>query len=176
MFDRQLERVLFYMLQCKQMYFQSRKLTNIFYFGARFIHSLPLSVFTIELVARLGNYLFSDCKVSGTIARKTGLHVHVFGLRAVCAINFSRDQSSDKLINFLDSQLDTRDSRLDPRDSILETIEYRVSRLEGLSTYFWVVLYVCHNFLCGNDMGSQVQHHMVSSYGKCMGLSAVLSP
>ena len=98
---------------------------------------MPLSVFTIESVARLGNYLFSDCKVSGTIARKTGLHVHVFGLRAVCAINFSRDQSSDKLINFLDSQLDTRDSRLDPRDSRLNTwyskllrIEYRVSRLE----------------------------------------------
>ena len=35
-----LERVLFFTLQCKQMYFQSRKLTNIFYFGGRFIHSL----------------------------------------------------------------------------------------------------------------------------------------
>ena len=34
------------------------------------------------------------------------LHVHVFGLRPVCTINFSRDQSSDKLINFLDSRLD----------------------------------------------------------------------
>ena len=52
--------------------------------------------------------------MSGTIARKTG------SLQPVCAINFSRDQSSDKLINFLDSQLETRDSR----------IEYRVSRLE----------------------------------------------
>ena len=87
---------------------------------------------------QLGNYLFSDSKVSGTIPRKTdSLHVHVFGLRPVCAINFSRDQSSAKLINFLDSRLDTRDSRLDPRDSRLETrysklsrIEYRVSRLE----------------------------------------------
>ena len=59
--------------------------------------------------------------MSGTIARKTGLHVHVFGLRAVCAINFSRDQSSDKLINFLDSQLETR-------VPLLETIEDRVSR------------------------------------------------
>ena len=57
---------------------------------------------------QLGNYLFSDSKVSGTIARKTdSLHVHVFGLRPVCAINFSRDQSSAKLINFLDSRLET---------------------------------------------------------------------
>ena len=82
---------------------------------------------------QLGNYLFSDSKVSGTIARKTdSLHVHIFGLRPVCAINFSRDQSSAQLINFLDSRLDTRDSRLDPWDSRLETqnIEYRVSRLE----------------------------------------------
>ena len=54
----------------------------------------------------LVNYLFSDSKVSGTIARKTDrLHVHVFGLRPVCAINFSRDQSSAKLINFLGSML-----------------------------------------------------------------------
>ena len=76
--------------------------------------------------------------MSGTIARKTdNLHVHVFGLRPVCAINFSRDQSSAKLINFLDSRLDTRDSRLETRssrletrDSILEIIEDRVSSLE----------------------------------------------
>ena len=79
---------------------------------------------------QLGNYLFSDSKVSGTIAPKTdSLHVHIFGLRPVCAINFSRDQSSTKLINFLDSRLDTRDSRLGTRN-------YRGSRLEGLSTYF----------------------------------------
>ena len=58
---------------------------------------------------QFGNYLFSDSKVSGTIACKTdSLHVHVFGLRPVCAVNFSRDQSSAKLINFLDSRLDTR--------------------------------------------------------------------
>ena len=87
-------------------------------------------MFTIESVAR--NYLFSDSKVSGTIARKTGsLHVHVFGLRPVCAINFSRDQSSNKLINFLDSRLDTRDSRLDPRDSRLDTRNYRGSSIES---------------------------------------------
>ena len=56
-----LECVLFSTLQCKRMYFQSTKLANIFYFGATFIHSLafdrnltlmPLSVFTIESVAR----------------------------------------------------------------------------------------------------------------------------
>ena len=115
------------------MYFQSRKLTNIFYFGARFIHSLAQPIATKHPRAlicvynrigctQLGNYLFSDSKVSGTIAHETGsLHVHVFGLWPMCAINFSRDQSSDKLINFLNSQLD-------PRDSILETIEDRVSR------------------------------------------------
>jgi len=80
--------------------------------------------------------------VSGTIARKTGiLPVHVFGLWPVSAINFSRDQSSNKLIIFLDSQLDTRDSRLDPLDLRLDTrnyrgsrIEYRVSRLEAQGT------------------------------------------
>ena len=48
---------------------------------------MHLSVFTIESVARLGNYLFSDCNVSGTFARKTGsLHVRVFGLRPVWVI------------------------------------------------------------------------------------------
>ena len=77
---------------------------------------------------QLGNlYLFSDSKVGRTIiiARKTGsLHLHVFGLRPVCTINFSRDQSSDKLINFLDSRLDTRDSILETRDSILDTRNY----------------------------------------------------
>ena len=91
---------------------------------------VPLSVFTIESVAR--NYLFSDSKVSGTIARKTGsLHVHVFGLRPVCAINFLRDQSSNKLINFLDSRLDTRYSILETRDSILDTRNYRGSSIES---------------------------------------------
>ena len=75
--------------------------------------------------------------MSGTIARKTGsLHVHVFGLRPVCAINFSRDQSSNKLISFLDLRFDPRDSRLDTRYSKLSRIEARGSRLEGLSTYF----------------------------------------
>ena len=38
------------------------------------------------------------------------------------------------LINFLNSQLDTRDSRLETRDSILETIEDRVSSLEARGT------------------------------------------
>ena len=77
--------------------------------------------------------------MSGTIAHKTGsLHVHVpvFRLRPVSAINFSRDQSSDKLINFLDSRLDTRDSRLDTRNYRVSSLEARASRLEGLSTYF----------------------------------------
>ena len=74
--------------------------------------------------------------MSRMIARKTEtLHVHVFGLRPVCAINFSRDQSSGKLINFLDSRLETRYSKL-------SRIESRGSRLEGLSTYFWAVLYM----------------------------------
>ena len=87
---------------------------------------VPLSVFTIESVAR--NYLFSDSKVSGTIARKTGsLHVHVFGLRPVCAINFSRDQSSNKLINFLDLRLETRNYRG-------SSIESRGSRIQARGT------------------------------------------
>ena len=54
--------------------------------------------------------------MNGTITRKTGsLHVHVFGLRPVC----------DKLINFLDSQLQTRNSRLDPRNYRRSSIESR---------------------------------------------------
>ena len=78
---------------------------------------------------QLGNYLFSDSKVSETIARKTdSLHVHVFGLRPVCTINFARDQSSAKLINFLDSRLDTQDSRLDTRNYRGSSIESRGSR------------------------------------------------
>ena len=107
---------------------------------------MPLSVFSIiELVTRnLLNYLFSDSKVSGKIACKSGiLLVHVIGLWPVCAINLWRDQSSDKLIIFLDLQLDTRDLRLDPPDSRLDARNYGVSslkargfRLEGLSTYF----------------------------------------
>ena len=84
---------------------------------------------------QLGNYLFSDSKVSGTIARKTdSLHVHIFGLRPVCAIYFSRDQSSAKLINFLDSRLQTRSSRLKTRYSKFSRIEYRGSRIEARGT------------------------------------------
>ena len=59
--------------------------------------------------------------MSRTIARKTGsLHVHIFGLQPVCAIIFSRDQSSDKLINFLVSRLDYRGSSLKSRGSRIE--------------------------------------------------------
>ena len=114
-----LERVLFFTLQANVFSIDKTHQHILFW---RHIHSfvsirsqlntlVPLSVFTIESVAC--NSLFSDSKVSGTIARKTGsLHVHVFGLRPVCAINFSRDQSSNKLINFLDSRLETRYSKL----------------------------------------------------------------
>ena len=116
-----LERVLFFTLQCKRMYFQSTKLTNILFW--RDIRAL-ICVYNRIGRTQLGNYLFSDSKVSGTIARKTdNLHVHVFCLRPICAINFSRDQSSAKLINFLDSRIDTR-------DSILKIIKDRVSSLE----------------------------------------------
>ena len=117
------------------MYFQSRKLTNIFYFGGRFIHALmPLQCICVyNRIGRtqLGNYLFFGFQSEWNDCLQDCL-------RAVCAVNFSRDQSSDKLINFLDSQLDTRDSRLDPRG--LDTRNYWGSSLEGLSTYFWAVL------------------------------------
>ena len=63
----------------------------------------------------------NDCKTGG-------LHVLVFGLRPV----FLRDQSSDKLINFLDSQLDTRDSRLDTRNYQGSRLEDRGSRVNLL--------------------------------------------
>ena len=49
---------------------------------------------------------------------------YTFGLRPAC----------DKLINFLDSQLETRDSRLETRDLRLKTIESRSSRIEAQGT------------------------------------------
>ena len=71
--------------------------------------------------------------MSGTIARKTAsLHVHVFGLRPICAVNFSRDRSSGKLIKTFSTQT----LILETRDLKLSRITYQVSRLEELSTYF----------------------------------------
>ena len=76
-----------------------------------------VSVFKIESGSRtqLGNLFFGFQSKRNDCSQDC--------LRPVCVINFSKDQSSDKLINFLDSQLDTRDSKL-------SRIEYRVSRLE----------------------------------------------
>ena len=129
MFDRQLEHVLFFTLQCKRMYFQSRKLTNIFYFGGRFFHSLAKKIATKHPRA-----LTDECICAYNRIGRTQLGNYLFfgfqSERNICAIILLRDHSSNKLINFLDSQLDTRDSRLDPRDSILETIKDQVSRLE----------------------------------------------
>ena len=82
-----------------------------------------------------------DCPKTGS------LHVHVFGLRPVCSINFSRDHSSDKLIDFLDSQLETHYSILKTNEDRGSSLEAQGSRLKGLSTYFWAVLYIskrCH--------------------------------
>ena len=118
------------------MYFQSTKTHQHFILARHSFVSIRSQLNIRALICvynrigrtQLGNYLFSDSKVSGTIARKTdSLHVHVFGLRPVCAINFLRDQSSAKLINFLDSRLETRYSKL-------SRIEYRVSRLEARGT------------------------------------------
>ena len=69
---------------------------------------------------------------------------------AVCLMNcFLWDQSSDKLIIFLDLTLDSRNSRIDSQASRLDSwkfwdsrTESRESRREWLSTYFWGVLYV----------------------------------
>ena len=127
----------FFTLQCKRMYFQLTKLTNIFYFGVTFIHSLafdcnktfvPLSVFTIESVAR-NVVIFSDSKVSRTIARKTdSLHVHVLFF-LVCGLFV---QLISREISQAPSSLtfSTRDSILETCYSKLSRIEYRVSRLE----------------------------------------------
>ena len=126
----------FFALQYKRMYFQSRKLTNImilFYF-----HSfVSINVATkhprafICVYNRIGRTHFGNCQRQRNDCSQDW--------QPVCSIYFSRDQSSDKLINFLDLQLDTRETRY----SILKTIEVRVSRLEarvlrieGLSTYF----------------------------------------
>ena len=120
----------FFTLQCKRMYFQSRKLTNIIILFWREIHSfvsINIARALICVYNRIGRTHFCNYQRERNDCSQDW--------QAVCAIYFSRDQSSDKLINFLDSQLDTRDSR-HPRDSILETIEDQVSSLEGLSTCF----------------------------------------
>ena len=119
----------FFTLQCKQMYFQSRKLTNIIILFWREIHSfVSKNVATkhpcalICVYNRIGRTHFGNCQRQRNDCSQYW--------QPVCAIYFSRDQSSDKLINFPDSQLDTRDSILETQDSILETIEDRVSSLE----------------------------------------------
>ena len=117
---------MFFFSRCneKRMYFQSKKLTNVIILFWREIYSFfsiniatkhPRAL-TIESVARI----LVITKESGTIARKTG--------SPLCAIYSSRDQSSDMLTNFLDSQLDTQGSILETRGLILETIEDRGSR------------------------------------------------
>ena len=117
-FDRQLEHVLFHAAMQVNVFSIDKTHQHILF--CREIHSFvsirsQLNSLLIALIGvhnqisrtQLGNYLFSDSKVSGTMARKTGsLHVHIFGLWPVRAINFSRDQSIDKLINFLDSILE----------------------------------------------------------------------
>ena len=82
---------------------------------------MPLSVFTIESVARI----LVIAKDSGTIARKTGSPFVQF-------ISLEISQATSSLtFSTLNSILETRYSRLDPRDSILDTIEDRVSSLES---------------------------------------------
>ena len=92
---------------------------------------MPLSVFTIESVA----LILVIAKDSRTIVRKTGSPFVQFISREISQATSSLTFSTRNSI------LDTRDSRLDPRDSRLDTRNYRGSRLEGLSTYFWAVLY-----------------------------------
>ena len=94
---------------------------------------MPLSVFTIESVARI----LVITKESGTIARETGSPFVQFISREISQATISLTFSTRNSI------LETRDSILETRDSILETIEDRVSslearglKLEGLSTYF----------------------------------------
>ena len=52
-------------------------------------------------------------------------------VRPASAIYFSRNHSSDKLIIFLDSRLDTQTSKFLTQDSKLEVFEFRGSSLEA---------------------------------------------
>ena len=142
--------------------FSPNKLTKGFYLGAKFIHLSSQPIATLHLRAlicvnwichtQLGNSLFSDFKMSRTISHKVGsLHVHIFCLhfrwslmRPVCAINFLKDQSSDKLNNF---PLKTQTLRPDTRNFRGSDQVSRVKDwgLKGLSTYFWTVLYITYN-------------------------------
>ena len=53
----------------------------------------------------------------------------------------SRDQSSDKLIIFLDLTLNSQNARIDSQDSRIDSWKFQESICKWLSTYFWVVLY-----------------------------------
>ena len=123
-FHRQLEHVLFFTLQCKRMYFQSRKLTNIIILFWREIHSfVSINIATkhpralICVYNRIGRTHLVIVKDSGTIARKTGSPFVQF-------ISLEISQATSSLT------FSTRNSILETRYSKLSRIEYRVSRLE----------------------------------------------
>ena len=107
---------------------------------------MPLSVFTIESVARI----LVIAKDSGTIACKTGSPFVQFISREISQVTSSLTFS-------------TLNSRLDTRKYQGSSIKSRGSRLEGLSTYFWAVLYTT----CSNKMSSQIYscsvHHLLES-------------
>ena len=52
-------------------------------------------------------------------------------VRSACLIYFSRDQSSSKLIIFLDSKLERSNSRVAKIDSRLDSRNFRGSRIES---------------------------------------------
>ena len=133
------------MLQCKRMYFQSRKLTNIlilFYFI--FTHLLaqtsqlnilvPLSVFTIKSVA----LILVIAKDSGTIACKTGSPFVQFISReisqATSSLTFSTRNSRLETRNYRGSSIESRGSRIEARGTVnlllsstvcLQTIQFK---------------------------------------------------
>ena len=82
---------------------------------------MPLTVFTIESVARI----LVIAKDRGTIAHKTGSPFVQFISREISQATSSLTFSTRNSI------LETRDSILETRDSIPETIEDRVSSLEA---------------------------------------------
>ena len=79
------------------------------------------------------NYLYHQClhlqswARRSTPARQLKVAVQHTRVRSICPINFSRDQSSNKLIIFLDSRLDTWTSRL-------KTQYLKLSRIEAQGT------------------------------------------
>ena len=107
----------------------NRQNSPTFYFGATF---LPLSVFTIESVARnLVIICFRILKWAERLLARLIICMYTY---LVCG----------PFVQLISREISQAPSSLtfSPRNCRGSSIEFRGSTLEGLSTYFWAVLYM----------------------------------